>query len=191
MPAQLVIELPASIEISVNGQIVPVSRGRLDSLRSDAVNGKVHYKIAGIEASAKRAQVRLYIPQVFSLQKVCDQVILYYSMITSDSARLRDHVFIYPYFSEINETPHIICSYRPGGKFFFTVNHWSVLPVPPAPDLRQKLIFNQVIAEMMDNYPIMENVSQEILKKIAAKNKIPVEQVQKIYENTILWQEVQ
>ena len=85
----------------------------------------------------------------------------------------------------------MMCTYQPGGKFYFTVNRWSVVPVPPAPDPSQKNIFNQIIDEMLENYQVMEGLRPEILQKIAEKNKIAVDEVQKIYENTILWQEAQ
>ncbi len=191
LPAQLAINLPATIEITVNKQIIHMSSSRLDSLRRESRSGKVHYKIAGIEASQQRAQVRIYVPQIFSLSKVFDQVIFYYSLISTEDDRRRDHVYVYPYFSDIDKQPYVTCTYQPGGKFFFTVNHWSVAAVPPAPDPQQILIYNQIIEEMLNDYQIMESINLVIIKRVAEKNKLPLEQVQKIYENTILWQEAQ
>ncbi len=191
LPAQLVINLPDTIVISVNKQIIPLTRSRLDSLHQEARSGKVHYKIAGIEASRQRAQIRLAVPQVFSLPQVFDQIIFYYSLIPAEDDRLRDQVYVYPYFADIAEQPYITCSYQPIGKFFFTVKRWPVIPVPPAPDPLQKNIYNQIINALLDDYQIMENVSPEIIQRIAHKNKLQVEQVQKYYEDTILWQEAQ
>ena len=164
---------------------------RLDSLRQEAKSGKVHYKIAGIESSQQRAQIRLAVPQVFPLPQVLDQIIFYYSLIPAEDDRLRDQVYVYPYFADTDEQPYITCTYQPIGKFFFTIGRWSVIPVPPAPDSQQRDIYNQIINAMLDDYQIMENVNPEIIQRIARKNKLQVEQVQKIYENTILWQEAQ
>jgi len=191
LPAQLIIKLPDVIEISLNDQKLSLSRGRLDSLRQEAKSGKVHYKISGIEASQQRAQIRLAVPQVFPLPQVLDQIIFYYSLIPAEGDRLRDQVYVYPYFADTDEQPYITCTYQPIGKFFFTIGRWSVIPVPPAPDSQQRDIYNQIINAMLDDYQIMENVNPEIIQRIARKNKLQVEQVQKIYENTILWQEAQ
>jgi hypothetical protein len=189
IPAQLTINLPATIEITVDKQVIPLSASRLDSLRQESRSGKVHYKIAGIEASQQRAQVCLAVPQVFSLPQVIDQIIFYYSAIPAEGDRLRDQVYIYPYFADIDKQPYITCTYKPVGKFFFTVNRWPVVPVPPAPDPQQIEIYNQIINEMLDDYQIMESINPEIIQRIARKNKLQFEEVQKIYEDTILWQE--
>ena len=191
LPAQLLINLPDTIVISVNKQIILMPGSRLDSLRQEAKSGKVHYKIAGIESSQQRAQIRLAVPQVFPLPQVLDQIIFYYSLIPAEGDRLRDQVYVYPYFADTDEQPYITCTYQPIGKFFFTIGRWSVIPVPPAPDSQQRDIYNQIINAMLDDYQIMENVNPEIIQRIARKNKLQVEQVQKIYENTILWQEAQ
>jgi len=191
IPAQLNINLPDSIVIIVDRQIQPLSKTRLDSLRKEAGQGKVHYKIAAIESSQKEAQVRLFIPQILSQQQVCDQVIFYYSLISTEDDRLRDRLYIYPYFSNIEEKPYISCNYQPHGKFIFTVNRWPVVAVPHEPDQQQKYIYNQIINESMEDFPVLENIDPGIIKKIASKNKLSPEQVQKIYENTVLWQETQ
>jgi hypothetical protein len=191
LPAQLIIKLPDVIEISVNDQKLSLSRGRLDSLRQESRSGNVHYKIAGIEASQQRAQVRLAIPQIFSLPQVFDQVIFYYSLMSAEDDRRRDQLYIYPYFADTDQQPYITCTYQPVGKFFFTVGRWPVIPVPPAPDLQQRDIYNQIINELLDDYQIMESINPEIIQRIAQKNKLQVEQVQNIYENTLLWQEAQ
>ena len=191
LPAQLIIKLPAVLEISVNDQKLPLTPGRLDSLHQQAASGKIHYKIAAIEASQQRAQVRLAVPQIFTLAQVCNQIVLYYALIPAEEDRLRDQLYIYPYFADTDQQPYITCTYKPGGKFFFSVNRWPVLPIPPAPDPQQKDIYNQIINAMLEDYRIMESINPEIIHQIASKNKLADAEVQKIYENTVLWQEAQ
>ena len=189
--SQLVINLPSTIEIYIAKNRLPLSTGWFDSLRKESTAGKIHYKITSIEATEHQARVRLSIPQVFSLPRVIYQVIFYYSLLSTENDRIRDKLLIYPYFSDIAGQPHITCTYQPGGKFYFTLSQWTVVPVPPAPDLQQRNIFNQILADLLENYQIMEGENQEVLQNIAEINKMPVDEVKKIYENTILWQEAQ
>ena len=189
--AQVEIDLPVSINIYNNEVYLPVSDNWIDSLITEASSGKLHYTIAGAYADNEKVITRLHVPQILSLHQVYYQVIFYYALLSTETDRVKEQVLIYPYFFDINKQPFIMCNYKTSGKYYFTVKHWSVVPVPPMPDPEEKWIFNQIIEAMLDGIQKMGSTPEELFRQIAEKNNLPVNRVQSIYENTILWQESQ
>jgi hypothetical protein len=189
--AQIEIDLPASIDINVNDINLPLTENWIDSLITESRSGKLHYSIASAYADNDTVTTRLHIPQILSLRQVYYQVIFYYSLLSNESDRLKEQVFIYPYFFDIKKQPFITCTYHSTGKFYFSVQEWPVVPVPPEPGPEEKWIFNQIIEAMLGGIQKMGGVPEELFKQIAEKNNTPVHRVQSIYENTILWQESQ
>ena len=189
--AQLAIDLPSSVEIFINAAHPTLTEGWMDSLVEESRSGKLHYNIAGTFADEHTVRTYLRIPQILSLNRVFCQVIFYYSLISEETDRIREQVFIFPYFSNMQEFPAMSCTYRSQGKFYFTITRWQVVPVPPQPNPEERDIFNQIIEVMLGDIQKMGSVAADIFKQIAEKNKLPVNEVRRIYENTILWQEAQ
>jgi hypothetical protein len=191
LPAQVVIELPDSIGIYINDREYLLTKGWMDSLISESKSGKFHYYFDGTDAKSTHIRSILRIPQILTLHQAFRQIILYYSLLSSETDRLKEEVLIYPYFSDLQEQPFLSCTYRPGGKFYFRINRWNVIPLPPPPRPEEKYIFDQIMEAILNNLPNMGDPSAEIFKVIADKNKLPVGDVQQIYQNIILWQEAQ
>jgi hypothetical protein len=187
--AQMEIHIPSEINLTVNHVLLSLSQGWLDSLIDEANSDKIRYKIVG--AWGKNTQVITFIqlPQILSLDQVYRQVILYYSMLDGEIEREREFLRIYPYFVSPDSKPSLTCYYQSEGQYDFEVKDWTQVAIPPGPTPEERHIFNQIMQASFNGVQSFTDVSEEIFKKIALQYNLPVEYIEKIYKNTILWQQ--
>jgi hypothetical protein len=188
LQAQLEINLPKDLNIIVDESDLPLSAGWLDSLSDEALSGKIRYKIVGASSIEGKVTTKIHIPQILSLGEVFRQVVLYYSMINNEHERENETLYVYPYFIFIENTPSLMCRYESEANFYFEINNWDRVPIPPQPTLEEKDVFNQVLQASFNNIQKFSSIDEKIFRKIALQNDLSVARVRQIYQNTILWQ---
>ncbi len=187
--AQMEIHIPSAINLTVNRVPHPLSQGWLDSLIDEANSDKIRYKIVGAWGKDSQVTTLIQLPQILSLDQVYRQVVLYYSLISGEIEREREFLRIYPYFVSPDNKPSLSCYYQSEGHYYFEVNDWEQVAIPPGPTPEERYIFNQIMQASFHSVQSFTDISEEIFKKIALQNNLPLEYIEKIYKNTILWQQ--
>ncbi len=187
--AQMEIQLPTEINLTVNQVLLPLSQGWQDSLIDEANSDKIRYKIVGAWGKDSQVTTLIQVPQILSIDQVYRQVVLYYSLIKDEIEREREFLRIYPYFVSPDSEPSLTCYYRSEGQYYFDVKDWEQVAIPPGPTPEEGHIFNQIIQASFHGVQSFTDVTEEILNKIALQNNLSGKYVEKIYTNTILWQQ--
>ena len=186
--AQPDIDLPGEVQFIVNGSDIFLTSGWIDSLVDDAFAGKICYKIVGASGAESSVTTQVQLPQILTLHEVYRQIVLYYTMLPDDNIREREILNIYPYFDSTEGDPALSCHYISEGKYYVEVQRWNQIPVPARPVIEDREIFNQILQISFHEVQSFGDVSDNIFEKVAIKNKLPIEQIREIYQNTILWQ---
>jgi hypothetical protein len=187
--AQMEIHLPSEINLTVNHVPLPLSQGWEDSLIDEAMSDKIRYKIVGAWGNDTQVTTLIQLPQILSINQVYRQVVLYYSLIEDKIEREREYLRIYPYFVSPDSEPSLTCYYRSDGQYYIDVEDWEQVAIPPGPTPEERHIFNQIIQASFHGVQSFTDITEEIFNKIALQNNLSVEYVEKIYINTILWQQ--
>ena len=187
--AQMEIHIPSEINLTVNRVQLPMSQEWLDSLIDEANSDKIRYKIVGAWGKDTQVTTLIQLPQILSLDQVYRQVILYYSLLDGEIEREREFLRIYPYFVSPDSKPSLTCYYQSEGQYYFDVIDWEQVAIPPGPTPEERHIFNQIMQASFHGVQSFTDISEEIFKKIALQHNLPVEYIEKIYKNTILWQQ--
>lgn len=185
--AQISIDLPSEITVSINGEKLQLTSGWRDSLLAEADKGYLKYEIISAYRFNSQIETRINIPQFFSLPQVYRQIIFYYAMLSDEKARVSERIQVYPFFAPISETALISCLYNSPGKYELTVDHWptSAIPGPPSPE--EKYLYNQLIESVMNEIPESGDIPEDIFEKVARENGIPPGRLREIYQNVKLW----
>lgn len=186
--AQTGLGLPNKIRLVVNGSEIIPTQSWMDSLVDEANNWKIYYKITSASGANFSVTTQIQIPQIFSLNEVYRQIVLYYSFIRDEEMREKEFLTIYPYFVNTDEDPAIRCRYISEGKYEIEIESWQQVPIPDKPRVEDRDIFNQILQIAFQGVQSIGDVSDEVFDKVAKKNKISIERVKKIYQNSILWQ---
>ena len=182
------IDLPNKIQIFVNGSEISLTESWIDSLVNDAIERTIFYKIVGAARANSLVTTQVQIPQFFSLKEVYRQVVLYYTFLQDEDTRESEILNIYPYFESTNTKPAIRCRYVSKRKYDIEIEYWHQIPIPDQPRVEDRDIFNQILQISFHEVESIGDVSNDVFEKVAEKNKLPVERVKTIYQNTILWQ---
>jgi len=166
-----------------------MSQGWQDSLIDEANSDKIRYKIVGAWGRDTQVTTFIQLPQILSIDQVYRQVVLYYSLIKGEIEREREFLRIYPYFVSPDSKPSLTCYYQSEGQYYFDVKDWEQVVIPPGPTPEERHIFNQIIQASFHGVQSFTDIAEEIFRKIALQNNLSVEYVEKIYKNTILWQQ--
>ena len=186
--AQPEIDLPASINLTINESEFSLSTGWIDSLVDDALSGKIHYKIIGAKRSERYILTNVQIPQILTLNEVLRQIIIYYSLIPAEMDREKEILNLYPYFSTPGEKSALTARYISEGYFKIELNLWETVPFPDQPIPEDKDIFNQILQTAFNGPQSLGDVSDTVFEKVAGNNHMTIGQVRSIYQNTVLWQ---
>ncbi len=188
LKAQPDIDLPSETQLIVNGSDIPLTSGWIDSLVDDAFAGKICYKIVGASRAEFSVTTQVQLPQILTLNEVYRQIVLYYIMLPDEDIREREFLNIYPYFESTEGEPALRCQYIPEGKYHIEVQRWNQIPVPAQPIIEDREIYNQILQISFHELQSFGDISDNVFEKVAIKNKLPIERIREIYQNTILWQ---
>ena len=186
--AQTGLGLPDKIQLVVNGSEIIPRQSWIDSLVDEANNRKIFYKIISAFRANASVTAQIQIPQIFSLNEVYRQIVLYYSFIREEELREKEFLSVYPYFGSTEEDPAIRCQYISEGRYQIDIEYWNRIPIPDKPKVEDRDIFNQILQISLHEVQSMGDVSDDIFEKVAEKNKLSIERVKIIYQNSILWQ---
>jgi len=191
LQAQLQIDLPSEITIFINDSLFTPSLEWNDTLVIEASSGKIRYRISSPhhDTNTDIIETKIKIPQILSLREVVRQVILYYALLNSEEDRHKERIFIYPYFTSIDQKASISCSYRIAGKYYIYIDHWKTVPIPDKPIPEHKEIFNQIMETSFKGIQLFAEIPpDEVLNEVAKRNNMDPARVIQIYKNVILWQ---
>jgi len=186
--AQSDIDLPGEVQFIVNGSDMLLTSGWIDSLVDDAFAGKICYKIVGASRAESSVTTQVQLPQILTLNEVYRQIVLYYTMLPDEDIREREFLNIFPYFESTEGNPALSCQYISEGKYYVEVQRWNQIPVPAQPVIEDREIFNQILQISFHEVQSFGDVSDNVFERVAIKNKLPIERIREIYQNTILWQ---
>jgi hypothetical protein len=186
--AQLKIDLPSEITIFINDSLFTPALEWNDKLVHEAALAKLRYRIAASHGDDQDVVTKIKIPQILSFPEVIRQVILYYSLLTTEQDRQNERILIYPYFKSIDRDAALSCKYQTRGKFYISVKHWHTVPVPPKPSPEDKEIFNQIMETSFKDIQKFGDLPDEIFANVALRNKMTANDVRHIYQKVILWQ---
>ncbi len=186
--AQPDIDLPGEVQFIVNGSDRLLTSGWINSLVDDAFAGKICYKIVGASRVGSSVTTQVQLPQILTLNEVYRQIVLYYAMLPDEDIREREFLNIYPYFDSTEGDPALRCHYISKGKYYVEVQRWNQIPVPAQPVIEDREIFNQILQNSFHEVLSFGHISDNIFEKVAIKNKLSIERIREIYQNTILWQ---
>jgi hypothetical protein len=186
--AQTSLGLPGKIQLIVNGSEIIPTQSWVDSLVDEANNRKIFYKIISAFRANFSVTTQIQIPQIFSLNEVYRQIVLYYSFIQDEEMREKEFLTVYPYFASTEEDPAIRCQYISEGKYEIEIEYWLQVPIPDKPRVEDRNIFNQILQISFHEVQSMGDVSDDVFEKVAEKNKTSIQRVKTIYQNSILWQ---
>ena len=188
LKAQTSLGLPGKIQLVVNGSEIIPSQSWVDSLVDEANNRKIFYKIISAFRSNSSVITHIQIPQIFFLNEVYRQIVLYYSFLEDEEMREKEFLTVYPYFELKEEDPAIRCQYISEGKYEIEIAYWHRIPIPDKPRVEDRDIFNQILQTSFHEVQSIGDVSDDVFEEVAEKNKLSVERVKLIYQTSILWQ---
>jgi len=185
---QLESKLPDNIVIIENGLEKVIGKNWHAELTSLIDRADYKYQIVAVRKADNAVVTKIKVPQFLSIEELQKQVILYYSLVEEERIRETETVFIYPYFVSEADTPAIICSFKSPGRYNFSVSQWQQIPFPNEPTLDEKEIFNQILNLGFAETQLFSEISDNIFKTVAQKNKTEVSVIKKIYKKVMLWQ---
>ena len=188
LSGQVEINLPSHLNITLNdSEFLPTETWN-DSLIDEAQNGHIRYEIVTTYRNLSAVTTRIRIPQFYSLPEVMRQIVIYYYLLNNESERRNETLYIYPFFTNINSNPAIICDYKADGEFSLIMTEWPAVPVPPQPIPEHKFLYNQLIEADLSELASRDSIPDEIFKRVAEENNISVSRLREIYQLVKLWQ---
>jgi len=181
------IILPAEVNIIINDSVFDPSESWTDSLISEAQSGYLRYEIASTFRHSLKIQTKVRIPQFFTFSQVIRQIVFYYGLLSDENARKAEELWIYPFFSDLDEEPAAICTCLKNGWFELKLNDWTTINVSKIPSPEEKYLYNQLVDSAMTEFGDRDGISDGIFKVVAKENDISIEKLQKIYEAVKLW----
>lgn len=185
--SQISVKLPSELVLIVNGKEHTPTENWTDSLLAEADNGNLKYEIVSAYRYGSRIETKLYIPPFYDSSRVFRQIIFYYAMLGDDKLRESEHVLVYPYYADSNDTPWMLCNYKANGRFNIQVNRWNPSPPPAAPTPEEKYIYNEIIQCLLEFTPEAGEIPQTVFNKVAEENNLSGERTREIYQNVKLW----
>jgi len=62
------------------------------------------------------------------------------------------------------------------------------VPVPSAPSPEEKSLYNEVLNLAFKSSNSLDNIDRDIFANVAAKHRISIEQLTRLYQRILLWQ---
>jgi hypothetical protein len=185
--AQPEIILPAEVNIIINDSVFDPSESWTDSLITEAQAGYLRYEIASTYRQSSKIQTKIRIPQFFTFSQVIRQIVFYYALLSDDDSRKIEELWIYPFFSALDEKPSVICNCLKNGWYQITLNGWNTISVSNIPSPEEKYLYNQLVDSAMTEFGDRDGISDAIFEVVAEENNISIEKLKKIYESVKLW----
>ncbi len=188
LSAQPTVELPTELNLVINDKPYTPTEGWMDSLLDQSKKLQVKYEIVNSVQNGSQITTKVRMPQVLTFSSVLHQIILYYALLSDESARSRENLLIYPYFDPLSNAPAIYCSYSPSTGYEIIKTVWETIHVPTAPGPEETYFYNQIIEKTLENLDIIDDIPDEIFMQVASENKRSVQEIKIIYQNILLWQ---
>jgi len=183
-----ILNIPGPISITQNDSSYSPCTEFLDSLVMLHDKNAFYYNIAGVHRDEYKIFTILRLPESLYLQDVIKQTILYYNFLPDENIRQEEELHIFPLFKDLNDPPALIARYNGKGKFDFTIYHWMRVPVPSAPSPEEKSLYNEVLNLAFKSSNSLDNIDRDIFANVAAKHRISIEQLTRLYQRILLWQ---
>jgi len=189
--AQLQIQLPSEIYVTINDSLFEPSESWMDSLIDESRSGLIKYEIITAHRNGSFVQTKVRIPQFFSIPEIVRQVIYYYALLGDEHVRKYEQVHIYPFFTSTYKNADIVCSYLAEGIYTIRIYRWQQVPIPGQPIPEDKYLFNLLVDAAVSQLDKKEDIPDVIYEKVSRENNISIKKLRDIYQRVKLWQMAQ
>lgn len=183
---QIEIKLPENVQVQVDDLSLHFNEDWFDSLHYEADQNIFLYRIATCLKRNYKITTKIQLPQTLKINQVIRQVILYYSLLDTEKEKIKENLWIYPLFQDLNNSASIKCSYA-DNIYNFKIINWETIPVPAEPTPEEKHLYNQILKTKMEQHLNFKSSSKVLFQEFAQISSIPVKKVERVYQKVYLW----